>query len=207
MNRTSIETHAAQTGEAHSSHADQRALIRRLRNENAALRGEVQRLAVYRQMAYRDCLTRLHNRRYFDERLREECARATRSAGYTFSVILVDVDDFKQVNDTLGHATGDEVLVGVAQFLSSTVREIDICCRLGGDEFALLLPATDDAGCEVVVERLRRNLTKNQADFPCPVGLSFGAAAHPPGPAHAEGLVAQADTAMYLDKRRRKQNR
>lgn len=183
------------------------AMVRRLRRENAGLRHEVQRLQVYRTMAYRDHLTGLHNRRYFQERMREERARASRSTVYSFAVVLVDVDDFKAVNDTLGHTTGDEVLVAVAKFMESSVREVDIVCRLGGDEFALLLPNTDEAGCRIVVERLRHGLKEAQPSFPCPIMLSLGAAAHPPGPNDCDGLMAQADTAMYLDKRRHKARR
>lgn len=183
---------------------DERAALRTLRRENAKLKREVQRLKVYRQMAYRDCLTGLHNRRYFEERLREEGARAVRSVNYSFAVVLVDVDDFKVVNDTQGHATGDEVLSAVARFLTDSVREVDIVCRIGGDEFALLLPNTDEPGCEVVVRRLREGLAKQQHRFPAATSLSLGAASHPPGPTDGDALLERADTAMYLDKRQKK---
>lgn len=178
--------------------------LSRLRRENDELRREVDRLAIYRQMAYRDYLTGLHNRRYFEERIREECARASRTVGYCFSVVLIDVDDFKTINDTLGHAVGDDVLESVARFIQHGVRESDVVCRLGGDEFAVLLAHTPEAGCEVVIQRMRLALEQSQKSFPTPVGLSLGGAAHPPGPADSEGTMAQADTAMYMDKRRRK---
>ena len=187
-----------------SPDADLRAVIRRLTLENASLRCEVKRLSTFRSMAYRDSLTGLHNRRYFDERLREESARAQRCQAYAFSLIVVDIDDFKAVNDTLGHAVGDQVLVEASGFLLDNVREVDIVCRLGGDEFGILLPDTDEAGCRVVIERLRVQFKGLKERLPYPVGLSIGAAAHPPGPADPEGLMVQADTAMYLDKRRRK---
>ncbi len=183
--------------------ADQGSLITKLRRENSLLRREIQRLMVYRQMAYRDCLTGLHNRRYFEERLREECARAVRMEAYRFAVVLIDIDDFKKINDTLGHAVGDDVLVSVARFLRENVREVDLPCRLGGDEFALLLPTTDAAGAEVVVRRLRDRMDTG-INAPCGVRFSIGMAAHPPGPAEGETILAQADTAMYLDKRQRK---
>ncbi|MFT7625237.1 MAG: diguanylate cyclase (GGDEF)-like protein [Myxococcota bacterium] len=186
--------------------AEQSQLIVKLRRENSILRREIQRLMVFRQMAYRDCLTGLHNRRYFEERLREECARATRTDGYSFSVILLDIDDFKSVNDTLGHASGDDVLVSVARFLRESIREVDLPCRLGGDEFALLLPATDEPGARVVEGRLRAAMARG-IEGPCPVSLSVGVAAHPPGPAEGDTILAQADTAMYLDKRQRKAGR
>jgi len=183
---------------------DNTAVIRRLRRENTQLRQELQRMMVYRTMAYRDCLTGLHNRRYFDERLREECARATRIGGYAFGVVLIDVDEFKNINDTLEHGVGDQVLTAVANFLKDNIREVDICCRLGGDEFAILLPATDGPGASVVEGRLRGTLSTAQEIFPCPVSLSIGMAAHPPGAADVEALLAEADQAMYEDKRRRK---
>ncbi|MFT5434818.1 MAG: two-component system cell cycle response regulator [Myxococcota bacterium] len=183
---------------------DNQTALRRLRRENAQLRQELQRMMVYRTMAYRDCLTGLHNRRYFDERLREECARAMRVGGYAFGVVLIDVDDFKTINDTLGHSVGDQVLTAVANFLKDSVREVDLCCRLGGDEFAILLPTTDEPGAHVVEDRLRTQLAAAQEQFPCPVSLSVGMAAHPPGPADVETLLARADQAMYEDKRRRK---
>ncbi len=181
-------------------------LVRQLMRKNAMLRREVERLQVYRMMAYRDPLTGLHNRRYFQERVREEQARATRADDYGFALVLIDVDDFKKVNDSLGHETGDQVLMAVADFLQASVREIDIVVRLGGDEFALLLPSTDDEGCRVVIDRLRETLTEQQG-FPCPVRLSIGAASHHPGPHKISDLFAKADTAMYRDKRTHKSTR
>lgn len=205
--RDGIETAAMVMNEDVETDTSLSAALRRLRRENAALRREVQALHVYRTMAYFDALTGLHNRRYFDERLREECARADRLRTHEFSVVLVDVDDFKSVNDDYGHATGDEVLVAVAKLLKENVREVDICCRIGGDEFALLLPNTGEQGAQVVVERLRSRLAQGRLGGPVNVGLSIGAAACPPGPAALDALISQADTAMYLDKRRRKQPR
>jgi len=179
-------------------------VVRKLRDENASLRRQVERLMVYRQMAYRDCLTGLHNRRYFKERLREECARASRDAGYSFSMIMIDIDSFKQINDTLRHGTGDDVLVAVAGFLNRGVREVDIVCRLGGDEFALLLPNTDEIGAAVVEARLRRAVAQGEIEARCTVGLSLGAASFPPGAADESSIIARADAAMYSNKRNRK---
>ena len=89
----------------------------RLRAENARLRAEIQRLQRFQELAFRDSLTSLRNRRSFEERLAEECARTRRGHDYRFAVVLVDVDDFKAINDTFGHATGDEVLRAVLRSL------------------------------------------------------------------------------------------
>ncbi len=99
-----------------------------------------------------DDLTNLPNRRNFTEAAAAELVRARRS-GRALAVALVDIDDFKEVNDTYGHSTGDRVLCGVADVLREHFREIDVAARLGGDEFAVLLPETDLAGAREAAER------------------------------------------------------
>ncbi len=178
-------------------------LIRELQRENKQLRRELQRMSVYRTMAYRDGLTGLYNRRYFDERIREESARAARYQGYPFGIIILDLDRFKDVNDEYGHPVGDVVLCTVADRLADQVREIDICCRLGGDEFAVLLPATDQAGCEQVATRLRR-LSFIIEPVSHAIGFSLGTATYPPGPPNADAILARADQQMYQNKRYRR---
>jgi len=128
----------------------------RLSRQNASLRREVARLQVYRAMAYRDPLTGLWNRRYFEDRLREELSRSRRAGPERrFSVMVVDVDDFKRVNDLHGHAAGDAVLKEVGEFLIAHLRNHDVACRTGGDEFAVLLPDLSAADCGALLERLR----------------------------------------------------
>ncbi len=178
-------------------------LVARLRRENASLRREVERLRQYRELAFRDPLTGLLNRRSFHERLDEECARVRRGT-YRFAVVLIDVDDFKAINDTLGHATGDEVLRAVARVLEHDTREVDLCYRIGGDEFAIILPDTDPEGADTVLLRLREAVDPAWCALPVPVGLSMGLAAAPPTDPDPEALVAAADEQMYLDKARRK---
>ena len=182
---------------------DPQGLIARLAAENAALRREMQQLDVYRTMAYRDPLTDLRNRRAFDERLEEECARARRNAGYRFSLILIDLDDFKTINDAQGHAVGDLALEAVSAFLASNVREVDLCFRLGGDEFALVLPDTDVGGCRAVIRRLRMGAPFSHG-LPERIGLSVGVAGSPPDDPHPGTILAAADREMYRDKHRRK---
>lgn len=183
---------------------EQRAQMARLRAENSRLRRELQRLGEYQQMAFRDALTGLRNRRSFEERLAEECARASRNEGYRFSVLLLDVDDFKAINDTFGHATGDEVLRSVAELIEDSVRSVDLCYRIGGDEFAIILPDTGDGGAAAVVERLRVAVDPAFHALPVPVGLSIGLASSPPTAPDASAVVAEADADMYRDKQARK---
>ena len=187
-----------------SADTDLDATLADLTEENAELRREICRLSAYRALALRDPLTGLHNRRAFTERLSEECARNRRTPGRTFSVVLIDLDDFKNVNDTLGHAEGDRVLVAVARFLERNTRVVDVCCRIGGDEFAVVLPDTDEEGRKAVVDRLRHAVRPAIDGKTERIGLSVGVATCPPEIPDADRVVAAADKAMYRDKERRK---
>jgi diguanylate cyclase (GGDEF)-like protein len=184
-----------------------RASIDRLRRKNATLRRTLARLLAFRAMAYRDPLTGLRNRRYFDERLAEEVERAHRNFGGGPSVIAIDINSFKQINDLEGHRAGDEVLKWVAAFLESTTRSYDICCRTGGDEFMAILPATGEDGCARLIQRLREKLSRTNRKLGRALGLSIGSASWSGAGTTVEALVAAADAAMYLDKRRQKARR
>src|ERR1022692_4348205 len=152
----------------------------RLARQNATLRREVARLAVFRAMAYRDPLTGLWNRRFFEERLREELSRSQRAgAGRNFSVMIVDVDDFKRVNDHHGHAAGDAVLKEVGEFLIVHLRNHDVACRTGGDEFGILLPDLSAEDCGHLVDRLRGARAEANATREIPISLSLGTASWP----------------------------
>src|SRR5437899_713505 len=105
--------------------------------------------------AERDALTGLANRRALDERLEEELDRARRYRTH-LSLVLVDIDDFKQVNDRYGHQSGDDLLRAFATALSGSLRELDLAARFGGEEFALLLPGTPSGGACIVAEQIRR---------------------------------------------------
>ncbi len=180
-------------------------VVRALVEENAALRREVARLETFRTLAYRDALTGLWNRRYFDERLAEELHRAGRDPSRRFSVLAIDVNDLKIVNDRHGHAAGDQVLVLAAQFLRDTLRTYDICCRVGGDEFAAIFPEVGPAACAALVGRLRRALDRANDGRRLPLGLSFGSSSYPEQGTSLAAIVGRADEAMYRDKRRQKQ--
>jgi diguanylate cyclase (GGDEF)-like protein len=112
-----------------------RDITQRKEAQDALLRSE----ALYREQSVRDPLTGLYNRRYMEETLYRELRRAMRRRG-TLAVIMLDTDDFKSINDTLGHPAGDAVLRTVASLLQESIRDEDIASRYGGDEFILILP-------------------------------------------------------------------
>jgi diguanylate cyclase (GGDEF)-like protein len=157
------------------------------------------------QLVVKDELTRLYNRRYFRHRLVEEYRRSKRHRR-PFSLIMADVNDFKDVNDRCGHPMGDRVLVEVAKILSRSVREIDIVCRYAGDEFVVILPDIDSTECRVVVERIVQNMasfpwSKRLEDPVRSVSLSMGYAVFPGQATTAEEVLERADRALYRAKK------
>lgn len=155
-------------------------------------------------LAYFDTLTGLPNRFLFHDRLRHGLARARRERG-SLALLFLDLDNFKNVNDTLGHAAGDELLVEIARRLRACVREADTVARLGGDEFALLLP---DPGSPENTASMAGQITRALA-APCRVqgyevacGASVGITFYPADGASAEQLLRNADVAMYRAKDR-----
>jgi diguanylate cyclase (GGDEF)-like protein len=157
---------------------------------------------IVERQAATDGLTELSNRRQFEEVMDVEIHRAERFGG-SLALILADLDDFKQVNDRYGHATGDDVLRGFATVLRETARDIDLPARYGGEEFAILLPQTDVEGAERLAERLRRTIaSRPMTTTPgavVAVTASFGVAAFPQAPT-AAALFAAADEALYRAK-------
>jgi len=156
------------------------------------------------RLASTDELTGVGNRRAIDEALRRDLARADREAT-PLSVILIDVDHFKSVNDTWGHATGDAVLSSLGKLLRNLLRVSDVAGRWGGEEFLCILPNTDSAGAVVVAERLRTSLPLNTVAGPrgpVQVTASFGVATvRGPGCRNAgEGLMRRADSSLYTAK-------
>jgi diguanylate cyclase (GGDEF)-like protein len=154
------------------------------------------------ELARADSLTGLANRRAFDEALDHEIARSRR-AGSTVSVLLIDVDRLKAINDRWGHVEGDRCLVDVAKAVESGVRAGDRSFRWGGDEFAVLLPDTDLAGAEAAAETLAACVEKGSADpTGAPLSVSVGPAEIRCGMDSAE-LVARADIELMARKRNR----
>ncbi|MFB3882415.1 MAG: diguanylate cyclase [Armatimonadota bacterium] len=171
--------------------------------ENASLRSELRRLAVT------DPLTGLPNRREIERHLALELDRATRRSR-PLSVMMVDVDDLKEVNDEYGHAAGDEVLVALARMLQRSIRSTDIGGRIGGDEFMVLLPETEQWQALALAERLVNGLPgalrgccglSDPDHVARTVGLSIGIAGTEDGPTSPDKLAARADAALYAAKR------
>jgi diguanylate cyclase (GGDEF)-like protein len=161
---------------------------------------------IVREQALIDGLTGLANRRQAERSLEIELARAERFGG-TLAIVLVDLDDFKEVNDLHGHLAGDDVLRELAAVLAETVRSVDVAARWGGEEFALILPGTGAVGGAQFAERARSALADRtiltQDGVPVRVTASFGVASCPE---HGRGdeLLGAADTALYEAKKRGK---
>jgi len=156
-----------------------------------------------RWMATHDQLTGLRNRAAMEERAALALARVRRS-GATVTLIVVDLDGFKPVNDRLGHAAGDRVLIEVARRLTTCVRSTDTVARVGGDEFVILLePGDCGEGVDTIVNRVFAALAPpiDVGNGSASVGASIGIAQHPPGPDSAADLLKCADAAMYEAKR------
>ena len=157
-----------------------------------------------RERSLHDPLTGLANRSLFFDRVDHAIARLRRGSGGSIAVLFVDLDSFKTVNDTLGHARGDRVLALAAERLLTVVRAVDTVARLGGDEFALLLEdLTSDEGALGVAERAMSLLTMpfDLAGQPAIVGASIGVAVRRDGDFSAADLIQEADAAMYEAKR------
>lgn len=162
-----------------------------------------QREAALWQLASTDDLTGLPNRRVAEDRLREYVGLARREAK-PLTLAMLDLDHFKRVNDTYGHATGDGVLKAVAQLLREAMREHDVVARWGGEEFLLGLYGAPAAGCmqrvSALLARVRQHAFTAPGGQSIPVTLSAGVAAYPANGTDLDGLVAAADHALYQAK-------
>lgn len=157
-----------------------------------------------KEIAYHDMLTSLPNRRMFTEQFRARLSSARRHGGL-FALLLVDLDDFKQINDVFGHDAGDLVLAETAKRLRAAVRETDCAARLGGDEFGVLLVSAQDiAAIEAVCTRLIESVAMGMSfnGIHLEVGCSVGAAVFPDHGDTEEALYKSADLALYNAKRR-----
>ena len=169
--------------------------------DQARLLGENENLL--REQSVRDHLTNLFNRRYLEETLARELRRAERN-GSQLGVIMLDIDHFKQLNDSLGHAAGDALMRELGALLRSRIREADIACRYGGDEFTLVLPDTTRAilldRAASLQEDVRKLHVKYEETVFDPISLSIGIAIYPEHGKKFEALLDAADKAMYRSK-------
>jgi diguanylate cyclase (GGDEF)-like protein len=156
-----------------------------------------------REQAVRDGLTNLFNRRYLDETLERELARAKRE-GYPLSLVMIDIDHFKKLNDTYGHQAGDKVLRELAALLWGNIRAEDVPCRYGGEEFLVLLPRMP---LDIALERAenwRKSLEATRVpfgDFHLETTISCGLSAYPDHARTPDDLIRCCDEALYKAKR------
>jgi diguanylate cyclase (GGDEF)-like protein len=153
-----------------------------------------------KQLAYVDGLTGIHNRRYFEMRVVEELERAGRFQG-RMSIIMVDIDNFKRLNDEFGHLLGDEVLRSVSTIMKQQLRKVDLVCRYGGEEFAIVVAETSGENALRVAEKLRKQVESHHfPGVPRPVTISCGVADYPTHGITRDEVVAAADNALYQAK-------
>jgi len=156
-------------------------------------------LSILEQQALTDPLTGLYNHRHFQERLRSELERASRSKDST-ALLLLDIDDFKKVNDVYGHSTGDTMLVALADVLKETVRASDVPCRIGGEEFAVILPSCDAGDALGLATRLLNNFSELDFDDVGGVSVSLGISQGPEHAMNPRELLTYAEAAMLTAK-------
>jgi diguanylate cyclase (GGDEF)-like protein len=199
--RTTIEVALRNSETAFAQH-------RRQQEEQSALRkrsGELVALAEsLREQCMTDSLTGLFNRRYFDAALTRELQLADRN-GHSVALLLIDLDNFKHLNDTHGHPAGDAALAAVAAALRARLRGYDIPCRIGGDELAIIVPGAELTSATELAEQLRKTIDGLRLiDGTQPIGplsISVGVAAYPVHGCDRKSLLSSADQALYVAKR------
>jgi diguanylate cyclase (GGDEF)-like protein len=168
---------------------------------------DIRHMAVLEQQSITDPLMAIYNRRYLDGRLRQELLRARRH-GLPLSVLLIDIDHFKAVNDTWGHPVGDQALIALGKLIVSHVRVPDTVVRYGGEEVLVLAPDTPLTSAHKLGERLRQSVDESVLVWACPetrgqnihVTVSIGVTELGPEPDDARGLLDRADKALYRAK-------
>lgn len=155
---------------------------------------------VVREQAVSDSLTGLYNRRYFEEYTKKEAMRALRQ-NQKFSIIGLDLDHLKKINDKYGHSYGDIAIKTIAEVLKTNARSIDVAARMGGEEFNIILPGVDSEGAMVAAERIRKAIESRQIEKLGHITASIGVATFPDHSDDIDELMEITDQAMYLSKR------
>ncbi|WP_018249019.1 diguanylate cyclase [Orenia marismortui] len=192
---------AAQVGFKRNFKEADRRFLTTLANQMAIA---IENATIYKQMeelATRDGLTKLYNHSYFQNSLRREISMANRY-NRELSLIIMDIDNFKDFNDTYGHQVGDEVLKNLARLLEAEARDTDIVARYGGEEFTVILPETDSEGVVIMAERINkrvREMVVSYDNLRLKVTISIGAANYKFGKSQKE-LISAADNALYQAK-------
>jgi diguanylate cyclase (GGDEF)-like protein/PAS domain S-box-containing protein len=186
--------------------SERRASEAQLRAANESLRSQLQEIeqlqVALREQAIRDSLTSCFNRRYLDETLERELSRARRE-GYPLALVILDLDHFKQINDTYGHQAGDAALKELANQLRSDIRHEDVLCRYGGEEFVILMPRMPLGIAAERAERWRRAIAEIRVrfgSFELAFTTSAGVAAYPDHARMPDDLMQSADQALYVAK-------
>ena len=172
-------------------------------NQGAATLYHIRLQEKEKSHAARDGLTGLYNRRAFDERLAEIRAAEDRLANGSFALMMLDLDHFKQLNDTYGHPAGDAALRNTARAIQKLIRGADIAARYGGEEFTVIMPNTDEAGALKTADRIRRTIERDQVIFEAArisLTASIGVACWPKHAKESKALLAAADRALYAAK-------
>ncbi|WDU79769.1 sensor domain-containing diguanylate cyclase [Lysinibacillus sp. G01H] len=188
LDKKNVEGLKSVSGWYFEAYSLKNALVRSL----SFLHGQV---SFFKDQSTVDPLTGITNRRTMDSMLAEWLASKVPHV-----IILLDLDHFKSVNDTYGHAVGDKVLQFLARQMESVAREGDVCCRYGGEEFVMLLPNTTVEGAKLVAEQLRKTLADTVSPCGRPITLSAGIASYPAMANTTEALIEAADDALYLAK-------
>ena len=183
--------------------ADRERLVQTFGEQISLTLANIRLRATLREQSLRDPLTGLFNRRYLGELLEREVRRAARE-GYALSLMIADLDHFKDLNDAFGHAAGDAVLRDIGRILAESVRGDDIACRYGGEEFVLVLPkaTVDDAHrrADALRERIKHAQHETPARMYPPATVSIGLATYPLHGASADELMLASDSALYRAK-------
>ncbi|MBN1839640.1 MAG: GGDEF domain-containing protein [Campylobacterales bacterium] len=167
---------------------------------------DVKDLAVLKQESITDALTGLRNRRYFDQRISEEVALSTRYK-LPLTLMLIDVDHFKKINDTYGHTVGDEVLQTLSKIIQNVVRDSDIVARYGGEEIVIITPNTTKEEAAILAERLREKVEQTKVatiattQEVVQVTISIGLCSLSPIITDKEALLEESDQSLYLAKK------